>query len=355
LRPGKGSLGAPGLGTAVLDPRNPDALFVSDGRLSDDGGKTWTSGPSLDSTSQIVMSPDGWFAATSHGVVRLQFVHQSVNLTSRWQVVVADLDRPGAVSVAPDGSILVGDWGRVRRLAPEGQVLQEWKGSLKTGVDGLAQDDQERIWVADRSAQVRVLNPDGSDSIVVDLAPPFSSQYTGSVALDGTGKVYLTQRPDTLPRDNPSKAVVVASTDDGSLLAQWGMPGKDPGEFSAITWGVAIDADGNLYIADAGNDRIQKVTSDGTPLATLDALHAPAGIALDSAGNLYVADSNADRIVELAPDGTQLGSWGTWGSGLGQLWQPLGVAVDQSTGAIYVADTLNNRLVRIDRDTAPGP
>jgi DNA-binding beta-propeller fold protein YncE len=133
------------------------------------------------------------------------------------------------------------------------------------------------------------------------------------------------------------------------------MAGKDPGQFSAITWGVAFDVAGNLYIADAGNNRIQELTVDGTPLATWDALHAPAGIALDRAGNLYVADTNADRIVELAPDGTPLGSWGAWGSGLGQLWQPLGVAVDQATGYIYVADTLNNRLVRIDRDTAAGP
>ena len=86
-----------------------------------------------------------------------------------------------------------------------------------------------------------------------------------------------------------------------------------------------------------------------TLLTTWAGLHAPAGIALDGLGNLYVADSTADRVVELAPDGIPLGSWGTSGVALGQFRQPLGVAVDQNSGTIYVADTLNNRVVRIDR------
>ena len=74
----------------------------------------------------------------------------------------------------------------------------------------------------------------------------------------------------------------------------------------------------------------------------------PAGLAVDANGNVYVADTGASRIVKLAPDGTQLATWGDWGTDLGHFRSPLGVAVDSSTGTLYVTDTFNDRLVRIE-------
>jgi tripartite motif-containing protein 71 len=350
LRPGSGGLVPPVLGTASVDPRNPSLLVLSDGRLTDDGGTTWTGDSGLDPKSSLVMTAAGWFAATSSGVVRLQPGRESVNLPESWQVLATGLDRPAAVAVAPDGSILVGDRARIRRYSPAGELLGEWPEGQTTAVDGLAQDGQGQIYVAERSAHVRVISPDGSASTLMDL----SGRYAGGVVVDGAGNVYVTQRADAFPRNNPSQAVVVASASDGSVVAQWGPAGKDPGEFSPLAWGISLDPNGNLYVADVGNDRIQELAPDGSLLATWTGLHAPAGLALDKAGNLYVADSFADRVVELAPDGTQLASWGVWGSALGQLRQPLGVAVDQDSGAVYVADTLNNRLVRIEPAPAAG-
>jgi DNA-binding beta-propeller fold protein YncE len=307
-------------------------------------------GPSLDPHTSLVTTPDGWFAVTPGGVVRLQLVHQPVGLADRWQVLASDLDQPGAVAVAPDGSVLVGDRGRVRRFSPDGQLLGQWSiprpGDLSARVvDGLAQDGQGRIYVAEHGWDAYVFSPGTGGSVQrLDL----DGRAAHGIALDGAGNVYLTRQPETVPLDDPPRAVAVVSPDDGSLLAQWGGPGTGPGQFSALPWGVALDAAGNVYVADAGNNRVQELAPDGSPLAVWDGLQAPAGIALDGAGNLYVAESLADRVVELAPDGTQLGTWGSSGSGLGQLWQPLGVAVDPTSGTIYVTDTLNNRLVRVD-------
>ena len=78
---------------------------------------------------------------------------------------------------------------------------------------------------------------------------------------------------------------------------------------------------------------------------------APEGAALDGAGNVYVADTSNNRIVKLSPDGAVLAAWGSLGSGSGQFNAPNGVAVD-ADGKIYVADMNNNRIVQLSPDGA---
>jgi DNA-binding beta-propeller fold protein YncE len=75
----------------------------------------------------------------------------------------------------------------------------------------------------------------------------------------------------------------------------------------------------------------------------------PWGIDLDSEGNVYIADWRNDRIQKFSPDGRFLMKFGTSGSGEGQFNRPSGVAVDND-GVIYVADWLNNRLQVFDAD-----
>jgi sugar lactone lactonase YvrE len=344
LHPGAIRQPSPTLGTAALDPRTPDGLLVTDGRLSEDGGKTWTGSPPVDAAVHVAAAPSGLLAATPSGVVRLQLAHQTVTLPDQWQVLGAGFNQPSAISFAPDGTLLVGDRGRVQRLSLDGQVLQQMSGRLDVPIDALAQDDQGAIYLAERSPHVDVITPDGTFSTLIDLV----GQYAGGVALDGAGNAYTTQRPDIIPRDNPPQAVVGVALADGSVQATWGPAGHDPGQFGAVAWSVALDANGNIYVADTANNRIQSFAADGTLLNIWDGLHGPTGIALDAAGNLYAADTDANRIVELAPDGTPLGSWGGWGSALGQFWQPQGIAVDPGGSTLYVADTFNNRVIRID-------
>jgi DNA-binding beta-propeller fold protein YncE len=82
-------------------------------------------------------------------------------------------------------------------------------------------------------------------------------------------------------------------------------------------------------------------------------LNRPEGLALDRDGNLWVADYGRDRVVKLAPDGHALLSWGSRGSAPGEFVGPKGVALDPTSGRLYVADTGNARVQRLAPDGTP--
>jgi hypothetical protein len=103
---------------------------------------------------------------------------------------------------------------------------------------------------------------------------------------------------------------------DGSMR-RWSIfaGGQVPGRFDGPR-DIVLDGDDNLLVVDSGNHRIQKLSPDGSVLATLggygeaaDQLRDPFSLALDPDGNLYVADSHNRRVQKLAPDGTPLAMW----------------------------------------------
>jgi trimeric autotransporter adhesin len=137
--------------------------------------------------------------------------------------------------------------------------------------------------------------------------------------------------------------------------------------------GVAVDLQGSIYISDSFNNRVRKVASDGTIRtiagtgekgyagdggpATAAKLAYPMALALDAEGNVYVADRENNRVRKITPQGTIstiIGSGRQSDSKDGparsvHLNFPHGVAVD-ANGILYVADTFNNRIRRLDPD-----
>jgi hypothetical protein len=138
-------------------------------------------------------------------------------------------------------------------------------------------------------------------------------------------------------------------TSDGIFITKWGTRGNGDGQFKN-PYGVSVDSEGNVYVADTYNFRVQKFTSDGVFITKWgtsgsgDGQFAyPYGIAVDPGNNVFVVDYSNFRIQKFSPDGDFITKWGNFGTGNGEFYTPWGIASD-SVGNIYVSEIWNNRI-----------
>src|SRR5258708_4700138 len=157
------------------------------------------------------------------------------------------------------------------------------------------------------------------------------------LAFDPQGNVYVTEVGSQSAEGN-SRIQKFSPT--GVALAQWGMFGSGPGQFNTPV-GIAIDQQGDIYVADVGNHRIQKLSSLGQPLTQWHSVGSGTGesteigydLALGASGNVYVSEPHPfsdgnDHVQKFSSAGELLATWGGSGAGPGQFNQPTGVAVD---------------------------
>ncbi len=141
----------------------------------------------------------------------------------------------------------------------------------------------------------------------------------------------------------------------GRALGSWGTEGNADGQFKE-PMGVAVDAQGNVFVADTWNHRIQKLDATGKFLAKwtgpAGGFWGPRGIGVDAQGNVYVTDTGNKRIYKFDNGGRPLAQIGSAGSGPGQLNEPIGLAVT-AAGELYVADTNNRRIQKFDPQGQP--
>jgi sugar lactone lactonase YvrE len=190
-----------------------------------------------------------------------------------------------------------------------------------------------------------------------------------SVAADPAGDVYFTTQDNMVMRADASKGVPAVVAGNGSPgFSGDGGPAAQARLRSPT--GVAVDASGNLYIADTDNNRVRKVSGGvittvaggGNLLgdngqATKAQLHGPTGVAVDAAGNLFIADSGDNRVRKVNAKGVITTVAGTgsptpaYGGDNGpatsaQLNNPYSVALD-AAGNVYIAELGDDRIRKV--------
>jgi sugar lactone lactonase YvrE len=299
----------------------------------------------------------------------------------------AEFRNPGGLVVDASGNVYVADAGnqQIRVITPGGVDVSTFAGNSTAGngdgpltaasfnlPSGITTDVSGNLFIADMGNNrireitagqiLSTLAGNGTTGFANGIASKAEFNSPVGAVADGSGNVYVTDNFNNVIRKITPDGVV-------STFAGNGQPGFAEGTGTSASFnspaGIAIDNGGNLYIADEYNNRIRKITPDGTvstlagngllgsvngSAATAE-FDSPLGIAIDASGNLYVSAENAIR--EISPAGmvtTFAGVFWT-GSSDGQgtnasFNRPFGIAIDNG-GNLYIADEYNNRIRKI--------
>jgi sugar lactone lactonase YvrE len=233
--------------------------------------------------------------------------------------------RTHGITVAPDGTVWCTDDGNhtVRRFTPEGKLLATL-GTLNVPSD---------------------TGYDGQDSMTIRRpAGPFNRPT--NLAVGPRGDLYIS--------DGYGNCRVHRFSATGELKQSWGVPGTGPGQFY-LPHGIAVAADGRVFVCDRENDRIQIFSPDGEYLAEWTDTQRPTHLVFDARGRAYVSElwwhvgqtsrrhgrieqARHGRVSVLDPAGRALARWGTPDAcAPGSFAAPHGLAVD-SRGDVYVSE-----------------
>jgi RHS repeat-associated protein len=259
---------------------------------------------------------------------------------------------PYGVAVGPDGSLYVTDGSRIRQVSLDGRITTV-AGTGTYGESG-----------------------DGGPATSAQLYAPYA------VAVDSQGTLFIAEsyglgegHGNRVRKVSPDGIITtVAGT------GMWGYSGDGGPATSAQLFlgfdagAIAVDGQGNLFIADTWNYRVRKVSPDGRITtvagngqegssgdggpATSAALNGPTAVAVDRQGNLFITEDYGYRIRKVSPNGiiTTVAGTGNWGySGDGgpatnaELYDPSALAVDWQ-GSLFIAEAFGNRVRKVSSD-----
>jgi sugar lactone lactonase YvrE len=259
---------------------------------------------------------------------------------------IGEFDSPRDIAVDAEGNVYIADTNnnRIQKFTSDGSHLL----SIETAASGngvfthpwsVAIDSDNNIFFVANSSIFKYAD-DGA--YITDFASGGSGggSGSGSIAIAASGSLFYLNINDNI--------VNRFTSSDGtnySLAASWGSPGANTGQFN-LGYGanIEIDSQGNVYVSDYGNTRVQKFAQDGTYLQSFIGLYqAYINVAIDINDRVFVLDSYENRIFVYNQLGQAVGVGGRRGSDEGQFMYPTALATDVD-GCVYVLD-FNNYLV----------
>jgi sugar lactone lactonase YvrE len=395
------------MGTISTIAGNGQFQISGDGGFAVDAGLGSVAAVAADRDGNVFLSE----TANSHRVRRIDVTtgiidsfagtHSATYSGSGGAATSALLARPQGLAFDSSGNLYLADheFARVRRVDPAGTITTiagtgafgfSGDGGLATaarlrGPSSVAVDANGVLYIAD-GMENRVRRVDAA-GVITTFAGNGTSAYGGDggpatsagicwpsgLAFDGQGNLYIASKCNNVIRrvDAAGNISTYAGTHSSGFAGDGGLATlaqlNDP-------HGIAFDANGNLYIADLGNNRIRRVAPDGIittvagsacanppcalgdgGVATSAYLYQPLDVAVGAGGVLYIAASNgrirrvdgAGVITTIAgSDASGFAGDGGPATAIAMRDGPYGVAVDAS-GVVYFADTNNNRVRRI--------
>jgi NHL repeat-containing protein len=292
------------------------------------------------------------------------------------QPLQAAFSDPFGIAVAADGTIYVADAGesnRIRKIAPDGSVTTFAGGNegFADGVasaasfntpSGLALDASGNLYVADTANnRIRKVTPQGEVSTIagdgtagyVD-GPAGQARFNGpiGVAVDAQGNIFVA--------DTYNDRIRKIAGGEVTTIAGAGTPGYADGDRASTLFdtpcGIIVAADGALIVADTGNDQLRKISPEGN-VTTIglqgETLSSPVGLALTHDNFLYVTELDRSRVIQISQDNTArvtagIGPGFSEGLDAARFNQPAAIAINPRTNDLYVADGGNFLIRRLD-------
>jgi DNA-binding beta-propeller fold protein YncE len=256
-----------------------------------------------------------------------------VAVDSKGQLYVADAKVGGIFIASPDTYDVV-------------DTIRNGRQAHFKLITGVAIDDADNLFVSDSVAR-HVLAFDPQHRVVASINEGMSSP--AGMAIDNENRFLYVCDTDL------DQVLVYDADPPYKLLRKIGTAGKDhtltePGQFSRPT-NAAVDSDGNLYVSDTFNDRVEEFDADGGFIRTFGKpgdgpgyFARPKGIAIDSDGHVWVADTVQDRIQVFTREGRLLLYMGGHGELPGQFSTLSGLTIDQKTHRVIASEQWPGRV-----------